>query len=710
MGQIGPAKIIKIEVGKEYDVPDLIDALVKEYRTEDNQEILNNSLIELADPRQKNDEFLEIFLNKRNEPCDFWEFKNDFLPRDQSHRLTLTLLSTRLTDDDEEGFSDVDKQAGGLNDDMGNSPPNSCNSSHLTNNSRLSDHSFRRHQQSGNSVKERNDGGGRLFRDRDLNVIGHVRSGLSESSMKSISNRKLSLEGNENEEPICKKVKILPKKADGLKNKSYRSQLEKYSKKNINFSANSEPIGEVTSGQCKQNPAINSGTPVSRPISRGLLPEEKYSRKYLRKPSSKNLLSGDKNYSNNISDSATSFSPDIDNLKSAQTKRTATGTSNRLSIHEKYSRKNMQNSRLGTSNSSRKSKDFAHFEPKNVSESASLNQKLHQTIAKGKFSKEASFSAVNNSNSKIEEATSSFKKPALLNKEPFSTKGLDLKQRIEVLRSFNLNVPIIRFEELEKIEILGEGGQATVAKCLWKGAYYAVKSYGVDEHEYSIIREIAALTKVNHPNIIQIMGISLVENEYHIMTEVAEGQNLDMLLQKNGYLDREAKDNIGGQITAAVAYLHLNQKEKPPIIHRDIKPANVIVSLSRKVKLCDFGICKFDGLSDKLTSGTDIIAGTPLYLSPNQLLYRKKATIKADIWALACTLVELYSETDVWPNLSWRSSLTEQIRKKLETERMPSTTHLPWYLSNIIKQCFDWDEEKRPTAEDILRAYDQSLK
>ena len=41
----------------------------------------------------------------------------------------------------------------------------------------------------------------------------------------------------------------------------------------------------------------------------------------------------------------------------------------------------------------------------------------------------------------------------------------------------------------------------------------------------------------------------------------------------------------------AMAYLHDNKSDKPPIIHKDLKPANVMVTKSDKtVKIIDLGI------------------------------------------------------------------------------------------------------------------------
>src|SRR5689334_10957127 len=70
------------------------------------------------------------------------------------------------------------------------------------------------------------------------------------------------------------------------------------------------------------------------------------------------------------------------------------------------------------------------------------------------------------------------------------------------------------------------------------------------------------------------------------------------------------------ELTKAVNYLHSNN-----IIHRDLKPENVLISNGRNgvfLKLCDFGLAKFDDMS----THTGFI-GTQSYMAPEVKSFEK---------------------------------------------------------------------------------------
>ena len=145
------------------------------------------------------------------------------------------------------------------------------------------------------------------------------------------------------------------------------------------------------------------------------------------------------------------------------------------------------------------------------------------------------------------------------------------------------------------------------------------------------------------------------------------------------------KNNIAAQISSAVAYLHLRDV---PILHRDIKSANVIVNTAGVVKLCDLGLSKFNALelTIKTTQGHDgIVKGSLMYLAPELLLKTsKQASFSSDIWSLACTFQELYSEKLVWDLAEFDFSLENICRSDI----VPDLSIVPEYLKKIIKKMF----------------------
>lgn len=87
------------------------------------------------------------------------------------------------------------------------------------------------------------------------------------------------------------------------------------------------------------------------------------------------------------------------------------------------------------------------------------------------------------------------------------------------------------------------------------------------------------------------------------------------------------------QVLDALAYAH-----KEGVVHRDIKPANIMIdSHSNRIYLADFGIAS-SLLTEEISS--DVILGTPLYISPEQA-WGKSIDNRADIYSAGIVLFEL---------------------------------------------------------------------
>ena len=223
---------------------------------------------------------------------------------------------------------------------------------------------------------------------------------------------------------------------------------------------------------------------------------------------------------------------------------------------------------------------------------------------------------------------------------------------------------------------------------------------------------------LRHPNIVQIMAISIEKNQLYIISELVDGPNLEELIffetddQPKITITPERKESIGKKLCSllvlAVAYLHVL---KPPVIHRDIKPANVLISLQSSVaKLCNMGISKLKEIQT-MTKPTSGIPGTPSYMAPECLLQNKKATVHfdIDIWSLACTLLELYTEKECWEldDSTGDDTLGDAFKRKLRNQDCPPYLEsvVEGNVKEIIRKCFNDDPSLRPSALDLITVY-----
>ena len=199
------------------------------------------------------------------------------------------------------------------------------------------------------------------------------------------------------------------------------------------------------------------------------------------------------------------------------------------------------------------------------------------------------------------------------------------------------------------IEKLGEGGMGAVylAEDLHLARQVAIKFLTSTDHHYRarFIREARAVSKLNHINIAMVHDYGeTTDGQPFIVMEYVKGKSLSDLLDEGLTLRRSV------EIVSSIAEA-LGEAHDHGIVHRDIKPSNVIVSERGNVKVLDFGLVKhlFDTPSTDVDldaqtiystqTRSDVIVGTPLYLSPEQAT-GKPIDGRSDLFALGALLYE----------------------------------------------------------------------
>jgi tetratricopeptide (TPR) repeat protein/predicted Ser/Thr protein kinase len=199
------------------------------------------------------------------------------------------------------------------------------------------------------------------------------------------------------------------------------------------------------------------------------------------------------------------------------------------------------------------------------------------------------------------------------------------------------------------IEKLGEGGMGAVylAEDLHLARRVAIKFLTSSDHHYRarFVREARAVSALNHPNIAMVHDYGETEaGQPFIVMEFVRGKSLSDLLDEGLTLRRSV------EIVSSIAEA-LGEAHDHGIVHRDIKPSNVIVSERGHVKVLDFGLVKhiieppvggvdLDAQTIYSTqTRSDVIVGTPLYLSPEQAT-GKAIDGRSDLFALGALLYE----------------------------------------------------------------------
>ncbi len=199
------------------------------------------------------------------------------------------------------------------------------------------------------------------------------------------------------------------------------------------------------------------------------------------------------------------------------------------------------------------------------------------------------------------------------------------------------------------IEKLGEGGMGVVylAEDKHLGRRVAIKFLSSTDHHYRarFIREARAVSALSHPNIATVHDYGETEaGQPFIVMEFVKGKTLSDLLEE-GLTIRRSVETVASIAEA------LSEAHEQGIVHRDIKPSNVLINERGQVKVLDFGLVKHlfeqpvsnvDLDAETLYSTqtrSDVIVGTPLYLSPEQAT-GKQVDGRSDLFSLGALLYE----------------------------------------------------------------------
>ncbi|MHC5540123.1 serine/threonine protein kinase, partial [Singulisphaera rosea] len=154
-------------------------------------------------------------------------------------------------------------------------------------------------------------------------------------------------------------------------------------------------------------------------------------------------------------------------------------------------------------------------------------------------------------------------------------------------------------------------------------------------------REIRAVAKLHHPNIVAAYAAFRIEGGLVFAMEYIEGLDLAKLVRAKGPLSVAHAAYFAHQ--AALGLQHAHEKG---LIHRDIKPHNLMLTpdgKARVVKVLDFGLAKAsreeNGDGGLTTEGQAL--GTPDYIAPEQILNAHDVDIRADLYSLGGTLFYL---------------------------------------------------------------------
>jgi len=195
-------------------------------------------------------------------------------------------------------------------------------------------------------------------------------------------------------------------------------------------------------------------------------------------------------------------------------------------------------------------------------------------------------------------------------------------------------------------------------------------------------REQAVISRLEGDHVARMLNSGVVKNTPYMVMEYLQGRDLQDLLRVQKTLPLEQAVEYVLQACDAVAEAH-----SLDIVHRDLKPGNLFLTHradgSPCIKVVDFGIAKIlsGGDGEGSLTRTEVVMGSPFYMSPEQMVSSKDVGPATDIWALGVILYEL---------LAGKIPFAEKTTEKV-CSRVLSGDHTP--LREVFPNCPDGLDE-----------------
>ena len=209
-----------------------------------------------------------------------------------------------------------------------------------------------------------------------------------------------------------------------------------------------------------------------------------------------------------------------------------------------------------------------------------------------------------------------------------------------------------------------------------------------------LFNEINVLSKLSHPNIMQIYEIFYDNTNIYIVSEYCKGGELFEIISTKGNFSEKDACVIMKQLMSAICYSHQNN-----IVHRDLKPENILMdndSDDLTIKIIDWGCAQ----TIKTTKQSNQADGTAYYIAPEVL--KGEYNEKCDIWAcgvifyiLLCGYPPFNGETD-------DEIYLEVLKGKFEFPE-EDWSEVSDEAKALIKKMLTKDVNKRITALDSMQ-------
>lgn len=253
----------------------------------------------------------------------------------------------------------------------------------------------------------------------------------------------------------------------------------------------------------------------------------------------------------------------------------------------------------------------------------------------------------------------------------------------------------------ELLGLVGRGGMGKVFRARHKALdmQVAIKVTLPNVPSERFLREAKLLAKIKSPHVLTVHDFDVLPDGHPMLVmEWVEGTDLQRLMRdENGPLTETRVLPWMEQVCTG-----MQAAADQGIIHRDLKPSNILIDVSGKARVADFGLARGPTSLGDLTALGGVM-GTPYYMAPEQAEDPRGVDTRADIYSFGATFYHLLTGK---PPFEGETAFTILYKAKTEPLVSPGARNpnLSGRTSELLERCLAKSPNERfQSFEDILK-------
>nr|XP_008509786.1 PREDICTED: LOW QUALITY PROTEIN: megakaryocyte-associated tyrosine-protein kinase [Equus przewalskii] len=247
---------------------------------------------------------------------------------------------------------------------------------------------------------------------------------------------------------------------------------------------------------------------------------------------------------------------------------------------------------------------------------------------------------------------------------------------------------------------IGEGEFGAVLQGEYLGQKVAVKNIKCDVTAQAFLDETAVMTKMQHKNLVRLLGVILHQGLFIVMEHVSKvgGARARGGARPSGFATSHPSARawpLSRHVAEGMEYL-----ESKKLVHRDLAARNILISEDLVAKVSDFGLAKAE------RKGLDS-SRLPVKWTAPEALKQGKFSSKSDVWSFGVLLWEVFSYGRApYPKMSLKE-VSEAVEKGY---RMEPPEGCPGPVHALMGSCWEAEPARRPPFRKLAEKLARELR